>query len=115
MTNVVDLQRLKPSDLMWAFRKDHDRLEISHEASSEAIVLLVNRSTGEHQTFRFDDHVSLVRFQESFTEHLLVAGWHFVEFTPERRAARDRRRMVREGQNRRRFTTVLPFRPRKGA
>ena len=98
---------------MWVFQKDHDRLEISHEASREATVLLVNRSTGENQTFRFDNPVSLVRFQETFTEHLLGAGWHFIAFAPERRAPHDRRRVVRDGQNRRRFTTVLPFRPRK--
>lgn len=97
---------------MWVFRRDEDRLEMSHEASMGATALVVNRSTGENQTFRFDDHAAMVTFQESFTDHLLHAGWHFVEFTPERRGGHDRRREPRPDHNRRRFTTVLPFRPR---
>jgi hypothetical protein len=113
MNDILDLQSLRTPAFMWVFRRNHDRLEISHEASRESTTLLVNRSTGENQTFRFDDHASMVTFQVSFTEHLLQAGWHFVEFLPERRAGHDRRQVQREGPNRRRFTTVLPFRPRK--
>jgi hypothetical protein len=113
MDDIVAPPKQEPPSFVWVFRRELDRLEISHEASNEATTLVVTRSTGENQTFRFDDHVSLVTFQVSFTEHLLGAGWNFVEFLPERRSGPERRQVPRDGADRRRFTTVLPFRPRK--
>jgi hypothetical protein len=114
MTGIVDLQRMTAaSTFMWVFRRDRDLLEISHDGSNEPTTLLVSRSTGEQQTFRFDDHAALLTFQASFTDHLLHAGWRFVEFRPERRSGPDRRQGPRDTPTRRRFTTVLPFRPRQ--
>jgi hypothetical protein len=114
MTDIVDLPRMPASStFLWVFRRDHDLLEISHDGSNEPTTLFVSRSTGEQQVFRFDTHTALTAFQASFTDHLLHAGWRFVEFRPERRSGLERRLTPRDTPNRRRFTTVLPFRPRQ--
>jgi hypothetical protein len=91
----------------WVFARGSERQEIRrHEADGEAVLTIVDASGP--RSYRFRTLVSLTNFQCDMEELLLKTGWSFVQFSPNQRTGRDRRRTPRILGDRRRWWTDGP-------
>jgi hypothetical protein len=90
--------------LCWTFARGADRLVLRREETANGVNLTV-AGEGVPRVYTFDDIARLVRFQSDMEAFLLRTGWHFVEFTPERRSGIDRRDFPRIASDRRRWWT----------
>lgn len=88
----------------WTFARGADRLEIRREEVANGVNLVV-AGEGVPRTYTFPDVEKLVRFQSDMEAFLLRTGWHFTEFTPERRMGTERRLFPRIDRERRRWWT----------
>jgi hypothetical protein len=64
--------------------------------------LVVSSPTEHPRHHDFDSVGALLDFQVDYEKHLIAGGWKLVEFSPERRSPRDRRKVPRFGEDRRR-------------
>jgi len=64
--------------------------------------LVVSSPAEEARQHDFDSIGALLDFQVDYEKQLIDSGWRLVEFSPERRSRRDRRKMPRFGEDRRR-------------
>jgi hypothetical protein len=87
----------------WIFARGDERLEIRRVPVGDGVALVIVEN-GQEKTYRFADLPSLVRIQHDMERFYLKAGWSLVEFWPERRGYRDRRRMPRLSERRRWWT-----------
>jgi hypothetical protein len=84
----------------WVFARGDDRIRLRRDAS---LTLRLDAVDGPERTFSFPDIDELTAFQCGLEQHLVATGWSLVEFGPERRSGRDRRRTARGGADRRRY------------
>lgn len=83
----------------WVFARDSTTISVSRLPGRR---LQIDSSEGETRAFTFPDFDELTAFQLGFERHLVATGWSLIEFGPERRSGRDRRRDARPGARDRR-------------
>jgi hypothetical protein len=93
-------------EFTWVFALADRRIEIRRSADANATQLITLGAEGS-RTMDFDTHAELVVYQAQFETHLLVSGWSFMRFEPERRGTFDRRKHTRGNADRR--ATILPW------
>jgi hypothetical protein len=96
----------------WIFGRGDERLEIRRVPLEDAVLLIVIEN-GQQRTYRFSDLASLIPVQSDMERFLLRAGWTLLEFWPERRGYRDRRRTPRLSERRRWWTDARDVVARK--
>ncbi len=92
----------------WHFRRRDDRCTIQRSEEAADWFLLLVTTNGTTKTYRFSDLDRLIAFQTNMEDFLVRTGWSLESFTPERRNGRDRRRMPRIENDRRRWWTDPP-------
>jgi hypothetical protein len=90
----------------WVFATATEQIHIQRPTTGE---LQIHSNMKSSRVFKFADIQELTAFQLGFEEFLLANGWTLVDFGPERRAGRDRRRVGRRRQDRR----ILPWPKRR--
>ena len=88
----------------WIFARRDERLVLRREEVAEGVNLVVIGS-GVPRVYPFTDIDRLIKFQSDMEAFLLRTGWHFSEFTPERRSGIERRTWPRLSRERRRWWT----------
>jgi len=88
----------------WIFVREDQRLELTRSALPDCVQLVVRLSGEPERVHTFPDLLTLTRFQADMEQVLVWTGWTFVEFSPDRRAGRDRRGMPRIEERRRWWT-----------
>jgi hypothetical protein len=98
----------------WTFVKAENRLEVCRQESSDGAVLVITENTAS-RSYKFQTAAALGRCQADMEKFLLRTGWTFLEFSPDRRTGRERRRFPRLLERRRWWTDGLPppRRPRR--
>jgi hypothetical protein len=94
-------------DSVWTFRRRAEQLLLRREETDTGVHLVVVEN-GTTRSFAFNDIERLIAFQSDMEAFLVRTGWTFVEFTPDRRSGRDRRRMPRMTERRRWWTDGRP-------
>jgi hypothetical protein len=90
-------------DCAWIFARGEERLEVRRLPTDDGVLLVIVEN-GEARTHRFPDLAALVPVQSDMERFFLRAGWSLVEFWPEKRGYRDRRRTPRLSERRRWWT-----------
>jgi hypothetical protein len=91
----------------WTFARGAERLEISRRDGDGQAVLTIVGADGA-RSYNFRTLVALTNFQCDMEELLLKTGWSFVQFSPNQRTGRERRRAPRILGDRRRWWTDEP-------
>ena len=89
---------------VWRFLRGDETLTIGREQVDDG-VMLVMTGDGAPRSYFFRDIARLEVFQRDMETLLLKTGWTFQEFSPDRRAGRDRRGWPRRSNDRRRWWT----------
>jgi hypothetical protein len=89
---------------VWRFSRGDETLTISREPVDEGVMLVV-AGDGAPRSYYFRESARLEIFQRDMETLLLKTGWSFQEFSPDRRAGRDRRGWPRRANDRRRWWT----------
>jgi hypothetical protein len=89
---------------VWRFSRGDETLVISREQVDDGM-MLVMAGDGTPRSYFFRDIARLEVFQRDMETLLLKTGWAFQEFSPDRRAGRDRRGWPRRSNDRRRWWT----------
>ena len=79
-------------DPVWTFARRGECLTISRRRTAEGLLLVVT-DNGVSRSYSFDDIAPLTTFQVEMEAALIRNGWSFIAFSPERRSARERRRL----------------------
>jgi hypothetical protein len=91
----------------WIFVRKSERLELQRHEVPEGPFLLIDKDGAAPRTYQFKDMTTLVNFQCDMEALLLNTGWSFVQFSPEQRRGRERRRRPRYADRRRWWTDGL--------
>lgn len=83
----------------WIFAHADKRIRVERPEPTRLIIV---SSEDNERELEFQDVAELVAFQTDFEDHLIENGWSLVEFSPERRSGRERRRVPRFTDRRRR-------------
>jgi hypothetical protein len=96
----------------WTFSRGGDRMHIVRVATTR---LLVSSTFEGAREMDFETAEELLEFQVRYERELIADGWLLIEFSPERRAVRDRRQLRRFGAERRERPSppVLPPVPKR--
>ena len=89
----------------WTFRRRDDRLILRREQQGGSDVWLTVVEPSTSRRYQFDSLERLSAFQEDMESFLIRTGWLLESFAPDRRTGRDRRRMPRIDNDRRRWWT----------
>jgi hypothetical protein len=95
--------RVSVDDGVWTFGRREERLVLRREKTEDGVSLIVTEN-GTPRSFPFSDLERLVAFQSDMEAFLVRSGWSLLEFSPERRGGRDRRRFPRLTERRRWWT-----------
>jgi hypothetical protein len=85
--------------LTWIFVRGDERVEVRRDVDPVSTSLEVSSPAGD-RSLQFRDHNSMVAFQASFEQALIVLGFHLDGFDPERRSGVDRRAVPRDNDRR---------------
>jgi hypothetical protein len=91
-------------DGYWLFVRGSEQLELERRGSCDGVELVVTLTGEPPRVHAFPDLLALTRFQTDMEHFLVWTGWSFVEFSPERRSGRDRRKWPRLEERRRWWT-----------
>jgi hypothetical protein len=91
----------------WTFERRQERLTIQREPAEDGGLQLSVTENGRLRVFHFDNVERLVTFQSDMEASLINVGWTLVDFVPDRRGGRERRRASRPAGDRRRWWTNI--------
>lgn len=89
----------------WTFQRRSDRCVVRRIPHADGSGVLEVCDNGRTRTYTFSELDRLIAFQENMEAFLVRTGWALESFMPERRRGRDRRRMPRIDNDRRRWWT----------
>jgi hypothetical protein len=89
----------------WTFRRKAERVVVRREDHGEGDVWLSVTDRLKERCYSFASLEQLQTFQSNMEAFLVRTGWVLEAFAPERRSGRDRRRMPRIDDERRRWWT----------
>ena len=89
----------------WTFRRGEECCAVERACGEADSFILALTTNGDTRTYAFSTFERLLAFQSNLEDFLLRTGWSLDSFAPERRRGRDRRRMPRVDNDRRRWWT----------
>jgi len=89
----------------WAFQRRADRCVIRRIPDTDGGGVLEVCGNGPARSYSFSELDRLIAFQSNMEAFLTRTGWTLESFTPEHRRGRDRRRLPRINNDRRRWWT----------
>jgi hypothetical protein len=99
----------------WVFVRGNQRLELTRATLPDCVQLVVTLSGEPRRVHTFPDLLTLTRFQSDMEQVLVWTGWTFVEFSPDRRTGRERRKWPRLEERRRWWTDARQATPAPGS